>query len=289
MNLLFTLNRGYLPVFLPCLRSIIARGGAESYEIYVLHSDLEAADRLSIENAAGAAGACHFIYVDPAIFDIFPETKRYPKQIYYRLAAPSLLPDNLERVLYLDGDTIIINSLAELYGTDFEGSYFMACTHIRRFLGLFNQVRLSLEEEVPYINTGVMMMNLPALRVNLRLEDIQEYALENRHILMLPDQDIVTALYGQHIKLVDSLRYNLSDRLLNLYNADPLHIPKLDLDWVRENTAIIHYYGRNKPWGEQPYMGILDVFYYEAIGVEPSEGRRRGQKARAKGKGQVKT
>lgn len=278
MNLLFTLNRGYLPVFLPCLRSVMARGGAESYDIYILHSDLEDADKQSIRGAAGTVGVCHFIYVDPAIFNDFPETKRYPKQIYYRLAAPALLPENLERILYLDGDTITINSLLDLYNTDFEGSYFMACTHIRRLLGMFNQVRLSLEEDVPYINTGVMMMNLPALREHLHLEDIQAYALENRHILMLPDQDIVTALYGQHIKLVDSLRYNLSDRLLNLYNADPLHIPKLDLDWVRKNTSIIHYYGRNKPWGEQPYLGILDTFYYEATGTEPSNSRR-GQKA----------
>ncbi|MCD7769362.1 MAG: glycosyltransferase family 8 protein [Oscillospiraceae bacterium] len=283
MNLLFTLNRGYLPVFLPCLQSVMTRGGADNYDIYVLHSDLEDGDKLSICRTAGDKGTCHFILVDPAIFADFPETKRYPKQIYYRLAAPSLLPEDLDRILYLDGDTIIINPLLELYDTDFEGSYLMACTHIRRLLGMFNQVRLSLEEDVPYINTGVMMMNLPALREHLHLEDIQTYALENRHILMLPDQDIVTALYGQHIKLMDSLRYNLSDRLLNHYNADPTHMPKLDLEWVRSNTSIIHYYGRNKPWGDQPYIGILDVFYCEATGTEPSEGRRK-QKARSKTK-----
>lgn len=37
---------------------------------------------------------------------------------------------------------------------------------------------------------------------------------------------------------------------------------KLGLPWVRENTVVIHYYGRLKPWKKR-YPGILDVFYRE--------------------------
>ena len=37
----------------------------------------------------------------------------------------------------------------------------------------------------------------------------------------------------------------------------------LDLQWVREHSAIIHYCGRNKPW-KNGYAGRLDVFYKEA-------------------------
>lgn len=78
---------------------------------------------------------------------------------------------------------------------------------------------------------------------------------------MLPDQDILTALYGDRVKLLDTMIYNLSDRTLNLYNADPTN-EKRDLAWVRENSVVIHYFGRNKPWKEN-YRGILDIFYYE--------------------------
>jgi len=31
---------------------------------------------------------------------------------------------------------------------------------------------------------------------------------------------------------------------------------------VRSNTAIVHYYGRNKPWKEH-YRGSLGIFYHE--------------------------
>ena len=60
------------------------------------------------------------------------------------------------------------------------------------------------------------------------------------------------------------MRYNLNDRVLNLYNMDPLNRP-VDLAWVRENAVILHYFGKNKPWKEG-YIGILGGLYWEAAG-----------------------
>jgi lipopolysaccharide biosynthesis glycosyltransferase len=57
------------------------------------------------------------------------------------------------------------------------------------------------------------------------------------------------------------MRYNLSDRAYGLYNAS-LQNEKIDLDWVRQNTSIIHYCGKNKPW-KPGYVGPLGVFYRE--------------------------
>lgn len=164
-------------------------------------------------------------------------------------------------MLYLDVDTIVINSLLPLYNADFEGNLFMACTHTKKMLTKVNQLRLGIDRDTPYINTGVMMMDLAALRKEFCIEDVRSYAEEKKEVLLLPDQDILTALYGDRVKLLDTMIYNLSDRTLNLYNADPTN-EKRDLAWVRENSVVIHYFGRNKPWKEN-YRGILDIFYYE--------------------------
>lgn len=259
MNLLFAINRGFVNLFASCIHSIVKNGGADQYDAYILHSDLKSADQDQVRQVAGEAVACHFVPVDPTLFDGFPETKRYPRQIYYRLAAPLLLPKDLERVLYLDVDTVVINPLGDLYHADLQENYFAACTHVRKFLTKVNQARLGVEEEVPYVNTGVLLMNLPALREKLRLSDIRDYANAKKHAFILPDQDILTALYGTKIKLVDTMRYNLSDRILDFYNADPRNEER-DLDWVRENAVIIHYCGKNKPWKDS-YAGELGVFY----------------------------
>jgi lipopolysaccharide biosynthesis glycosyltransferase len=243
------------------MRSILKNGGEEHYTAYILHSDLEQGTMDAMELELGKQVTCQFITVEPTMFADFPESKRYPKQIYYRLAAPLLLPDNLDRVLYLDVDTVVINPLRELYETDFEGAYYIACTHTREFLTKLNQARLGAPKDAPYVNTGVLVMNLPVLRENLSLRDIQEYARENMRTFILPDQDILTALYGDKIKLVDTMRYNLSDRIYGFNNVSP-RSSTVDVDWVRKNSSIIHYCGKKKPWKDD-YAGPLGVFFEE--------------------------
>ena len=261
MNLLFSVNRAFVPLLTSCLRSVVQNGGMVHYDAYVLHSDLTEEDCAALSALYTEQVAFHFVPVDEHIFDGFPEFKRYPRQIYYRLAAPTLLPATLDRVLYLDVDTLVINSLEELYTKSFDGKWFMACTNINRLLTRVNQIRLGMEEDAPYINSGVMLLNLEVLREKFHLEDVRRYALEMKSRLVLPDQDIMTALCARHVVLLDNMRYNLSDRTLSLYNADPTN-PRRDAEWVRENTVIIHYFGRNKPWKEN-YRGVLDVFWQE--------------------------
>ena len=64
--------------------------------------------------------------------------------------------------------------------------------------------------------------------------------------------------------VADTFKYNLSDRLIALNNLNPVGNEIIDMDWVKKNTVIIHYYGDNKPWKEK-YNGILDVFYNELV------------------------
>lgn len=81
MNLLFAINGGYIPTFLNCMRSVLLHGGASHYEVFILHSDLTPADEERVRAALPEVGL-HFVFVDPAMFDGFPESKRYPRQIY---------------------------------------------------------------------------------------------------------------------------------------------------------------------------------------------------------------
>lgn len=269
MNLLFCINRKFLTLFVSCLRSIVRSGGYAHYNAYVLHSDFDQSGADALGRDFRGQVDFHFIRVPEELFEGFPESDRYPKQIYYRLAAPLLLPRELDRILYLDVDTVIINPLTELYETPFEGNFYVGCTHTRELLTKINQARLKSEKAVSYINTGVLLFNLPALRKHISLAEIRDYTWERKHALILPDQDILTALYGDKVKLADTMRYNLSDRILAFYNADRAH-EKVDLDWVQANSVVIHYCGKNKPWNDG-YNGVLGVFYRELFSAEKDE------------------
>lgn len=103
-----------------------------------------------------------------------------------------------------------------------------------------------------------MLMNIKELKKVDIEKEISRF-LENNNLLLLPDQDIISCVFGKKIKLVDANIYNFGEREWNKYNLKNPNKP-IDLRWIRKNTVIIHYYGKNKPWNEN-YIGNLNIFY----------------------------
>ena len=263
MNILITINKKYVKQVNILLNSIQYSNTEESFDVYVLHRDLEEKDLEIMNNNLDLKRfEIHLIHIPEKEIHKFPVyEKRYPVEVYFRIFASNYLPQDLDRILYLDADTIVINPLKELYETDFEENYYIAATHVKKVLHKLNEIRLNIKEDEPYINTGVLLINLKALRTIHIEKEVKEFIEKNEKKLLLPDQDILVSILGNKIKLVDSLKYNLGERTLNTYN---INHPKnqIGLRWICRNTVIIHYFGRNKPWNKQ-YIGRLDCFYHK--------------------------
>ena len=163
-------------------------------------------------------------------------------------------------MLYLDPDLVVINPLHALFQMDLEDYFFAAASHVHGPMQKLNELRLDMEEPAPYINTGVMLLHLAALRREQDLEEVFAYIRQYKKRLLLPDQDVISGLYAPRILPLDPFRYNMTERLFLLR---PAARGWMDLDWVRRHSAIIHYCGRNKPW-KKNYLGKLDVFWHEA-------------------------
>lgn len=260
MCILVTLDRNYIPYLNVMLTSLLDSNPGEKFNVYLLHSSLEDADVATTRAILGENG--ELILVDAAQIDLegAPTTSRYPKEIYYRIFAAKYLPRELERVLYLDPDLVVNGRIRPLYELELGESLFAAASHTGPLLHKVNELRLDMDEESLYINSGVMLMNLEKLREEQDLEAVFRFIEKRKNFLMLPDQDIISSLYGSRIYALDTYRYNMTERLYQL------HAPfehTLNLRWVEENAVIIHYCGRNKPWKEN-YVGQLGVFYRRA-------------------------
>lgn len=259
-NVLVTLDRNYLKVLRTMLYSLSQSDSTGIFTVYVAHNSLTEDDFAALQAVLPRTELVD-VPLSEEMFQDAPISDRYPKEMYYRLFAAQYLPQELDRILYLDPDLVVINSLRSLYEIDFGNNLFAAASHIEsRTFKNFNRRRLHLSEQARYINSGVMMMNLSLLRTQQDPQQIYQFIEEHKNTLLLPDQDVVNALYADHTIFLDPLIYNLGEKYLRLKN---LHLPKeekLGIDWVRQHTAIIHYYGRNKPWKEG-YHGKLGVFY----------------------------
>ena len=260
MNILVTLDENYIPYLNVMLSSLLYSNPDEYFDIYLLHSGVRKQMLGETEQILGKRGKLTSIRVNDIRLENAPTSSRYPREIYYRIFAAKYLPQNRDRIIYLEPDLIVNKPLRELYAMDMRDYYFAAASHTGPVLRKFNEMRLDMEEESPYINSGVMLMNLDLLRKEQCYEDVFDFIEKKKMLLLLPDQDIISSLYGSRIYALDPFRYNMTEAL---YQRHAPFERDLNLNWVREHSVIIHYCGRNKPWKET-YIGKLDVFYTEA-------------------------
>lgn len=262
LSLLFTINHRYVDTLCVLIASLRRVHPAERFDVYFLHKTLSDAHVAKFRLAAGSSlWAFTLIPVNDTPFRHAPTSGRYPLEIYYRLFASALLPERIDRVLYLDPDVLCLHPVYGLYDLPFRDALFIGATHAFPALQKFNERRLNMTPGTPYLNTGILLMNLAGLRKEFKAETIVEYIDRHRLKLMLPDQDILAGLFGGKLREVDAITYNLSDRYLRQYNRKT--DLKIELDWVRNNTVFVHYCGRNKPW-RKGYVGILGTLYREA-------------------------
>lgn len=262
MNILVTLDSNYIEQLAVMLTSLIKSNSGIKFNVYVAHSSMDEDDFNLIKSSV--TDACNIINVKipENMFDDAPTTDRYPKEMYYRIFAAQFLPLSLDRILYLDPDLVIINSIEDMYGMDLGNNFFAAASHVDKSLKKINEIRLDMPEDSTYINSGVMLLNLPQLRKNQKIQEVYDYIEEKKMFFVLPDQDVLNGVYGDKTVPLDALIYNLSDRFLTLYNANPKNLgSRKDMRWIAHNTSIIHYCGRNKPW-KSNYRGDLGFFYY---------------------------
>ena len=260
-HILVTLDRNNLKDLSVMHYSLSQTDPEGVYTVYVVNNTLTEEDFASLSALLPRTELVN-VRVPEDLLQHAPDSDRYPTEMYYRLFAARYLPQQLERILYLDPDLVVLHSLRSLYQIDFDSKLFAAASHIEsRTFRELNRRRLHLSEHAKYLNSGVMMMNLALLRKESP-QTIIDYIQSHKATLLLPDQDVLNALYADRTVPLDPLVYNLGEKYLRLKN---LHLPpqeKLTLDWVRSNTAIVHYYGRNKPWKEH-YRGSLGIFYHE--------------------------
>lgn len=259
MELLVTVDKNYIPPLQVMLTSLYMNNPGEDVEMYLLHSRLQEKELEPLEKQCGRLGYKFFpVKIEDSWFSQAPVTKQYPREMYYRLLAPCFLPQKLHRILYLDPDILVINSLKPLWETDMKGRLFAAAAHTGKtnLANNINQVRLGTTHK--YFNSGVLLINLDQGRKEILPEEIFRYAGEHAKELLLPDQDILNAVFGSRTLELDDYLWNYDARNYSTYLLRSGGV--CDMDWVMGNTGILHFCGKTKPW-QAGYMHRFGILY----------------------------
>jgi lipopolysaccharide biosynthesis glycosyltransferase len=182
------------------------------------------------------SGKSRIIFHDVTGIDVSktPVQNDWPQSIYKRLSIASILPE-LERVLVLDADMIVLGDIAELWNTDLGDSWVAG---VLDGLSVPNSRRLRFKDGAPYLNIGVLLFNLVALRNNHAEEEFWSVLTQGNYDLKYIDQDAFNVVLQDHMTILPA-RWNsqyISDRYT------PRHADHF------KHPSIIHYVTKNKPW-----------------------------------------
>ncbi|MGE4272193.1 MAG: glycosyltransferase family 8 protein [Desulfitobacterium sp.] len=265
MNILVTLNSNYLKPLKTMLKSLFLNNPGESFIIFLMHSSLSDEEVAGVNAYVEAhGGRVSNVEISDESFKDAPILLHYPKEMYFRLLAYKFLPRDIERVLYLDPDILVINPVRELYDLDFKGRYYAAANHDIVSLTEINKLRLYPYKIDAYYNSGVMLMNLELLRQEADEVEIYRFIEENKQKLVMPDQDVLNAVYAKKIKSLDEKLYNYDTRYYNYYKLSTNDV--FDMHEVINKTVVLHFCGKKKPW-QKRYSGKFHALYkhYEKL------------------------
>lgn len=90
----------------------------------------------------------------------------------------------------------------------------------------------------------MLLRDLDAGLREIRPEKLFQFVEEHEKELLLPDQDLLNALYGRRILPLDDALWNYDVRNYNNYLLRSTGV--CDLNWVMEHTAVLHFCGEAK-------------------------------------------
>ena len=184
--------------------------------------------------------------------------------IFARLFSASLLPPDVEKIIYLDCDTLIRGPLSPLWDEDLEDNLAGGCED---GIPVAHKKKVFLKESDIYVNSGVMLINIKEWR-NMGIEKkFIDFLLLFDGKLRYPDQDVLNGVMGGKIKLISPV-YNSISYYFE-YNPELLiranitdYYPADELEKAKNAPVIVHFAGAGrKPWT----LGNVHIYQDEYI------------------------
>lgn len=190
---------------------------------------------------------CIFYAVDESLLDGVQFRKQRPlsKAAYYRLLLSSVLPKNLEKVLYLDCDIIVLRDISEIFNIELD-NYALAASIDTFPYSQQHRLQLHMEADERTFCSGIMLVNLKYWRNHKCEEGLLEYAKRHRKIVYLHDQDVLNYYFKKKWFLLPP-KWN---KVAGTIRPIPfLYNKHFDIDDYIKRPMLYHYASIDvKPW-----------------------------------------
>ncbi len=280
----YCLDNGYIYPTLVAMTSLVKNAGNNTfYDIYALVSrDFTEENKqilLSVEKNYNDKCKVNIINMGDK-FKGLDTNLQIPTSAYYRLDLQNILP-NVDRILYMDGDTAVFQDLSELITLDMKGNYYLG------FLdSLPNALNKYNIKNGVVLCSGVLLIDLNLLRQNNISEKYNEFFYSHLGKIEQHDQTTINVVCQGKISTLPP-KYGMWNfenfKKFEHHNNDHLSSLKYDKKeclLAYENPAILHYvigkpfhkffnkYYYNDWWNYAKITGYYDEIYKYAQNFE---------------------
>ncbi len=251
-------EKGVLPLSL-AVWSLLARAKpSTTYDVRVLSDGISEESQKRLIEIAAEVDSRHKVSVInmEAILNsrICKEFEFYlPRAAWARIFVPEIMPE-VNRILYVDIDTLFCDDCSELFSLDMQGAALGAVYESRSSEGSFFNEPFDIPLSYPgYFNSGVLLMDLSLFREDKLSDLVMDIAAKYSSKLKAKDQDALNAaLYDKVFRLHprwnwndgNTRRFMKADSSARMWRAfEPKEVVEASL-----YPGILHFIGPHKPW-----------------------------------------
>ncbi len=205
---------------------------------------------------------------------------------YYRFKLDSILPENTNKTIYLDGDMLIIKDIRELFAIDLQEQSAMAVCENKNTKKTFDRLKFTntqttsenssdnaLEFSGKYLNSGLLLIEVDNWKKNeITLKCIE--LMQNYH-LNFPDQDALNIALNGFTELANSWNMCIGASIHGyhkLENIKEIMHDSMEAMKKIKNSPIFNiiHYNNLKPWSSLGYRlagDKVDITYSAFINL----------------------
>lgn len=246
IHIVCTIDDKYAQHCAVMLTSLFLNNKQSHFIIYIITNGLHRKNQKGLNKLVKKYKAQSYFYIiDEKILENAPITHHVSLATYYRILLPKILPNSLEKVLFLDSDLLILDDISPLWNININEYYIGGCCE---YPSTERKVGLGLKPESSYFNAGVMLVNLTKWRIDGILDKALNFIKNYPDRIQFWDQDVLNViLENKWLQL--SHKWNVNQKFYVIpYSYDYFKISKTEYNLLGNSPSILHFTGSNKPW-----------------------------------------
>lgn len=270
MNVLYQCNDKYAPYCGVSITSLFENNkNSDRISVYILSDGIEK-DNLDKLQLLAAKYNREIVIIETEqivqkMKDLGIPSYRGSYSANLKMFVSEFVLDNLDRLLYIDSDTVVTGDLSEIFELDIKSSP-VAMSQDSLVINHKSDIGFNIEES--YYNSGVILFNIEEWKKQHCTERIVEHVKNIRAHYPAPDQDLINVVIKDDIFELPP-EYNMEPAYYmfsakNYYKVfrNPSFYKKEILENAKGNEKIIHFFRvmGEFPWHKNNMHPFNDVF-----------------------------